>query len=312
MGHSTLQMPCGCGTKTVATTWYFPNQAQPPVGVIYLQHGFLRSSANDSALAIHLAQTTNSIVVTPDITSNFFTPDGFWLGGSSTAQSVADLFAGNRAALTASASQAAGKPVTLPDKYVLAGHSGGGGLVAAAAADAVNGGTAGNLAGVILLDGVSLTDTMPASLTTLHNAGVEVLQIASAPSLYNSFGSGTSQLITAYPDQFKGVTLVGGTHLDAEGVSAGWPAQLAVAFSTPANEAAVQLLTTEWINDMYAGTPIEGPSSPISIIPTQGGPATVVSLPNLAPPFANAAGALPNLAALFERVFIGALQPAAL
>jgi hypothetical protein len=105
---------------------------------------------------------------------------------------------------------------------------------------------------------------------------------------------------------------VGGTHLDAEGSSAGWPAQLAVAFSTPANEAAIQLLTTEWINDMYAGTPIEGPSSPISIIPTQGGPATVVSLPNLPQPLANAAGALPNLAALFERVFIGALQPAAL
>jgi alpha-beta hydrolase superfamily lysophospholipase len=251
-------MPCGCGTRSVNAGWYFPNQDQPPAGVVYLQHGFLDNSANLSALAVHVAQTTNSIVVTPDISSNFFASDGWWLNSTETAQSVADLFTGNREELTASASQAAGHDVSLPQQFVLAGHSAGGGLAVKAASDLVSGGASRGLAGVLMYDGVDFTSQMPQALAKLDGTNIPVLG---------------QQLYTGLP--------------------------------LPANIAAVQTLSSTWINDMYTGTPIEGPPGQFTVI----GQAPAAALPDV---LSGVASILPNLITPVLPAVIGSLQPAAL
>ena len=304
-GRSTLQMPCGCGTRSVNAGWYFPNQDQPPAGVVYLQHGFLDNSANLSALAVHVAQTTNSIVVTPDISSNFFASDGWWLNSTETAQSVADLFTGNREELTASASQAAGHDVSLPQQFVLAGHSAGGGLAVKAASDLVSGGASRGLAGVLMYDGVDFTSQMPQALAKLDGTNIPVLQIAALPSGWNSFGSGAAQLVAARPNQFDGILLLTGVHIDAEGPSAAVGQQLYTGLPLPANIAAVQTLSSTWINDMYTGTPIEGPPGQFTVI----GQAPAAALPDV---LSGVASILPNLITPVLPAVIGSLQPAAL
>ena len=130
-GHSTLAIPCGDGC-TVPADWYFPTGAEAPNGVIWLQHGFIAGAGWYDKLATQLAVQTNSIVVAPTLSSNPLTSGGKWLNGDVMQHAVADLLA-DRTALTASAAAAAGHPVELPDRIVLAGHSAGGGLAATVA-----------------------------------------------------------------------------------------------------------------------------------------------------------------------------------
>jgi hypothetical protein len=124
---SILHLPCSTVACTVSADWYFPSGSNPQ-GLIYFQHGALATSAMYSYAAATLAQQTNSIVVAPTLPS-FSTTDGYWLGGTQMQQVIADLFLGDRAALTASASAAAGHLIILPRRVVLVGRSEGGGLV---------------------------------------------------------------------------------------------------------------------------------------------------------------------------------------
>ncbi|MCV7169472.1 hypothetical protein H7I41_05990 [Mycobacterium manitobense] len=272
MGRSTLEMPCGCG-QTVDATWYFPHDpdnpepgVEPPRGVIYLQHGFFRNDRAVSALAIALAEQTNSVVVTPTVTSNFFAGDGCWINGEPIQHAVADLFA-DRTALTASA-QAAGWTGALPEQYILAGHSAGGGLAVAAAGYATHD---ENLAGVILFDGVSAGDDMTRALAALADTDVQVLQIASPEGVWNNFGASTADLIAARPGEFVGVRIVGGSHIDAEGRSSDLLARLLIGVPRAENVRAVQVIAAEWVNTLYGPAPVVGVSGPV-------GGATVVVL----------------------------------
>ncbi|HUL99736.1 MAG TPA: hypothetical protein VLU24_10065 [Mycobacterium sp.] len=250
VGHSTLTIPCGPGYE-VPADWYFPTGPDPPNGVIWLQHGFLAQGAWYSTTAATLAKETNSIVVVPSITSNFLQCDGCWLNGEPMERAVASMFV-DRTALTASASQAAGHAVTLPDKFVLVGHSAGGGFAVAVAGFLVGTSAIDNLVGVVMFDGVALNDNMTA-LVRLLPTNLPVYQIAAPSYLWNNLGSGTAQLVAARPDKFVGFQLVGGSHVDAmQGnplISFG--AQLLTGFSRPANVQAVQTLAVGWINDMY-------------------------------------------------------------
>ncbi|WP_163646557.1 hypothetical protein [Mycolicibacterium boenickei] len=127
---STLDMP---GTnQTVRADWYFPEDPDSATGVIYLQHGFMATGPMYSYTAAYLAEETNSIVVVPTLSSNLFDTNGEWIGGEPMQQSVADLFADDRPELTASASAAAGHPVTLPS--VRAGRAFLGGMLVTGAA----------------------------------------------------------------------------------------------------------------------------------------------------------------------------------
>ena len=137
--------------------------ATPPEHIIYLQHGFLARGVFYDYTAAYLAEQTNSVVVAPSLTSNIFATDGMWLGGDQMHRAVADLFLDGNAALLKSA-QAAGYPEgkELPKEVVLVGHSLGGGLVIDTArfmaADEADDRSNYELAGVLMLDGVSFTD----------------------------------------------------------------------------------------------------------------------------------------------------------
>jgi len=88
------------GGRTVEADWYFPNDDETPTRFSYFQHGLGASAPMYSYTAATLAEQTNSIVVAPSLTSNFFDADGAWLGGTPMHQAVADLFVGEREALT--------------------------------------------------------------------------------------------------------------------------------------------------------------------------------------------------------------------
>lgn len=104
---SSLTIPVA-GGRTVEADWYFPDDGEPPTRLIYLQHGLGASAPMYSYTAATLAEQIHSIVVAPSLTSNFFDSDGAWLGGTPMQVAVADLFVGDREALTESASAAAG------------------------------------------------------------------------------------------------------------------------------------------------------------------------------------------------------------
>jgi hypothetical protein len=238
-----------------------------------------------SYTAATLAEQTNSIVVAPSLTSNFFDADAAWLGGTPMQQAVADLFVGDRAALTESASAAAGYEVTLPTRFVLAGHSLGGSLVMGAAGDMVENGAIDDLAGVLLLDSVDVNNTVPTALQKLTGVNYRpVLNISSERYVWNMYGKVGDELEAARPGLFNGVMLVGGRHIDA--LQGGNPLiqiseYLIAGFSQPQNIEAVKTLAVGWVNDMFAGTHdgIYGAPQQSIQIDTSAGTATAVVLP---------------------------------
>ncbi|MGA5541237.1 alpha/beta fold hydrolase [Mycobacterium sp. NPDC051198] len=280
---STLDMP---GTnQTVRADWYFPEDPDSATGVIYLQHGFMATGPMYSYTAAYLAEETNSIVVVPTLSSNLFDPNGEWIGGEPMQQSVADLFADDRPELTASASAAAGHPVTLPSEFVLVGHSLGGMLVTGAAGRMVDNGAVDDLAGVVLLDAVDTHGDMPEALDRLTGTNYRpVLLISSERYVWNLDGTVGDELQTARPGTFNGVMLVGGRHID--GLQGANPIlqfaeYLIAGFSQPQNVDAVKVISAGWINDMYDGTDngVHGAPQESIEIPTPSGTATAVVLP---------------------------------
>ncbi|WP_238407191.1 alpha/beta hydrolase, partial [Mycolicibacterium sp. CBMA 335] len=272
--------------NSLPADWYFPNDPNP-TGLIFLQHGLLVSAPLYSYTAATLAEKTNSIVVAPSVTSNPFTTNGFWLNGAEYQTAVAGLFTGDRQALTASASAALGRPVTLPTRVVLAGHSDGAGLVLAAANDMVANGTIGNVAGILLLDGANdyniATNAIDKGILPVN---LPIYQLSAEPSTWDNFDAAGNALVQTRPHDFSGVKLVGGTHLDSmQGANPilHFIADLVVGFPFPApkNIDAVKTLAVGWVNDMFAGTAngIYGSPGESITIPTSAGPATATVLP---------------------------------
>jgi acetyl esterase/lipase len=290
---STLRLDCANGYE-VPADWYIPDTEEgqaPPTRLIYLQHGFLAQGPWYSHTAAALAEQTNSIVVAPSITSNFLSCDACWLGAPRMQEAVAGLFADGNTALAESA-LAAGYTGPIPDRVVLVGHSLGGGLVAGTAGYMAKNGSVDRLAGVVMLDGVGLDDTMASSIDDVPD-DIPIYQLASPKYFWNQFGVGTTALLAARPGQFIGVTLVGGSHVDS--MRGGNPLiqfsqQLVTGFSKPQNVAAAQILMVGWVNDMFApNDPPHGiyvaPGGQVAI-DTAAGQATAVALPNsLTKPF---------------------------
>ena len=135
VGHSRLEMPGAFIGDTVAADWYFPTQADGRVdaqGVIWLQHGFGATNTFYSALATELAMKTNSIVVSPTLSSIPFTFSGGCLTCSSSQEAAAAIFLEtDRTTLVKSALDAGLNPLDadgLEGSFILAGHSAGGGF----------------------------------------------------------------------------------------------------------------------------------------------------------------------------------------
>lgn len=280
---SSLTMP-DTGQK-VQADWYFPEHADSSTRMIYFQHGFMAVAPMYSYTLAALAQSTNSIVVAPTLSSNVFDPKAQWIGGSADQQAVADLFVGNRSALTESASAAAGYQVTLPTQFVLVGHSLGGALVSSAAGRMVDNGAIANLQGVVLMDSVDLNGVVPAALQKLSGANYRpIYDISSEPYVWNIDGLVGRELEAARPGQFNGVMLVGGRHIDAlQGANPvlQFAEYLVAGFSRSPNIEAEKTLAIGWINDMFAGTHTGSYGAPQQTITiaTTAGPATAVALP---------------------------------
>ncbi|CAM3029433.1 PE family protein [Mycobacterium intermedium] len=290
IGGSVLGIPYGYEWPAPAF-WYFPTQADGAVnanGTVYLAHGFSAIGWFYQPLAIELAQQTNSVVVTPTVPS-LPLPFGPGIFSGELHQGVASLFLGDQTALNISA-QAAGYQGTLPEKFVLTGHSAGGGVAVTAAGDYVaaigSNLAANNLLGVVLFDGGDINFLhFAASVTNLQAAGIPLYTVTAPPQLFNGFGIPTNYLVSMYPGQFVGVEIVGGSHIDpmlgAKPVI-DFVSQLITGFSPPGATAAIYILATGWINDFYAGG---GPTNPIyGIYGSAGqhialGPATGIVLP---------------------------------
>ncbi|ULE33921.1 lipocalin family protein [Mycobacterium sp. IDR2000157661] len=298
VGHSRLVIPGAFIGNSVAADWYFPTQADGSVdaqGVIWLQHGFGATNTFYSALARELAAKTNSIVVAPTLSSIPFTFSGGCLSCASSQQAAsAALLDPNRTALINSAEAAGytGSTDALMGKFVLAGHSAGGGFATAVASDYLNDGTDAqdaDFVGVLMFDGVS-NGAMDGSFTqqvdVLEAAGKPIYQIAAPAQAWNAFGATTNALLSALPGQFTGVVLAGGSHVDSMmGVNPLFDLvlQLVTGRVPAGNTAAVYTLSTGWINDMYVGSTPSAPQYGFYAAANQQiimGPAAALALPS--------------------------------
>ncbi|MDF2824704.1 MAG: hypothetical protein K0R68_2112, partial [Mycobacterium sp.] len=249
--------------REVPAHWYYPDGDEPPQRIIYLQHGFLGVGAMYSYTAANLAQSTNSVVVVPTLSSNRYVADGFWLGSDQALRATSDLLLGDRAALTASAiaagyAQKYGDGVALPGQFALVGHSLGGNLVAGAAgyyAEAVTAaGSDNQLAGVVLLDAAPQGTVLSDALDKLDGLDtyIPVFELG-APKDSRRVDAALNE---HRPGKFNGVVLTDGKHLDA--MMGGTPliqfiSHLYQGFPTPQNQLAAQTLIAGWTDDIFAG-----------------------------------------------------------
>lgn len=280
--------------QRVAANWYYPRVeegAEPPSQMILLSHGFLALGPMYSYTAANLAESTGSIVVTPTLPSNMFAGDSYWLGGTGMAAVIANLFLGDRAALTRSAldagyaTQYGLDPATakLPQKFGLSGHSLGGNLVVAAAGFLAENGAAKDLVGVVTLDGVPTGSTMTDALLKLDayealtDHYIPIREIGAEPNLYNSLSNVKEVLTASRPDRYNGVVLTGGVHMDS--MRGGNPliqfsAYIAAGFPQPQNPPAVDALAAQWFEEWFAGYTDIGdefvPGSTIDVLTPEG------------------------------------------
>lgn len=280
--NSTILLSTG---QRVKANWYYPEGDAVPEKLIVLQHGFFALGPMYSFTAANLAASTGAIVVTPTISSNPFAGDDNWINGDGMAAAIADLFVGDRTALTDSA-LAAGfatrcgldpADARLPEKFGLAGHSAGGGLVAAVAGYLVDNGAADDLVGVITLDGVPTGSTMAVALRKLQayedetGRYIPVREIGAPRNAFNFISTLRADLNAARPGRFNGVVLAGGVHMDSmQGGNAliQFGAQLLAGFPQPQNPPAVGELSADWFNDWFAGDTDNGDELvPGSILP---------------------------------------------
>jgi hypothetical protein len=259
--------------QRVAANWYYPEGDAVPERMILLQHGFFALGPMYSYTAASLAERTQSVVVTPTLSSNPLAGDRLWLGGTGMARSVADLFTGDRAALTQSAVDAGfadryGADARLPDQFALAGHSLGANLVSGAAGFLAQDCKAApcaadDLVGVILLDGVPLGSTLAQALQELNAYAatptghyVPVREIGAPLNLFNFPSHVNADLAQYRSGRFNGVVLDGGVHMDS--MRGGNPliqfvAYLVAGFPKPQNPPAVDQLSATWLNQWFAG-----------------------------------------------------------
>jgi len=254
-GHSALKVPCGPQGTTLPADWYAP-AGRRSTGVVWLQHGFLRTRRNLATLARSLAGRAGAVVVAATVPSLPLGTQRCWINGAPLQRAVAALFGGRRAALRASAAQALGGRGRLPRPFVLAGHSAGGNLATAAAGFlTADRGTVTALRGVVMLDGVDADGSIGRALARLSGPDERpVLQLAAAPSPCNAGGAGTQALVAARPGRFAGVQLAGGTHVDAEGPDGDGLARLVCGQPLAGNVQAVRTIAGSWVRNLLTGS----------------------------------------------------------
>lgn len=158
-----------------------------------------------------------------------------------------------------------------------------------------------------MFDGVTMNGTLPQAIASLDTLDIPVYQIAAPAQMWNTFGTTTDQLLQLRPDQFDGVVLVNGSHVDSmlgSNPLVDFFAQLVTQRSPKGNTSAVDTLSTGWINDLYVGA---GPDAPqFGLYGTAGQPiilgnASGVVLPT---PLASQLGPVETLVKKWTAVFM--------
>ncbi|MCT7658246.1 hypothetical protein [Mycobacterium deserti] len=288
VGRSVLEIDCGDGYQA-STDWYFPTDAEPDK-IIYFQHGAFARAGLYNYTAAELAERNNAIVVAPSITSNYFACDGCQMAGEQMHAAIADLFLGDRAALLASAKAAGFTGSALPQRFVIAGHSGGGQTAGGAAgyyaqfapADRLH-----DMAGVLLFDTSPIGGAIERGVRKIP-LDIPVHAISAEAGPLNDYG-GVNEVLARLRPGFVGVQIIGGAHGDAWQSSNAF-AQLVVGigtgFSQPRNIEAVHVLAQGWIADWFNAPdadPIYGERAEVITIDTVAGPARAYVIPGPAP-----------------------------
>nr|MCW1957768.1 lipocalin family protein [Mycobacterium sp.] len=162
---------------------------------------------------------------------------------------------------------------------------------------------------IVMYDGVSndaFNGSFAQQVQTLSAAGKPIYTIAAPAQTWNAFGITTNQLVNTLPGQFVGVVLNDGSHVDSMlGVNPFFDAilQLVTKRVPAGNTAATHLLSTGWLNDMYAGNSPQaaeygfyaGANTPIVM-----GPTAAMGLPT---PIANQLSGLDRILASVAGLF---------
>jgi len=263
-GNAILDIPVGNDEFYAApAAWYFPTQADGTIeanGIIWLQHGFLGFNDWYADMAQALARETNSIVVAPNIFW-FDTPlcPGCYLGGERIREGAATMFLDGRAQLNNSARATGLFSGTLPETFVLTGHSAGGNFATDVAARVTETPAVDDLLGVVMFDGVSRPPAFTEQLEKLIAAGKPNYQISAPAQRWNAWDIASETMAQVYTDQFFGLQILNGSHTD---VIAGTnlfailgeiASDIIVRPSPPGAKEAVRTLATGWVNDFYSG-----------------------------------------------------------
>ncbi len=281
---SSLELPVASGVfvksavTVVPVDWYMRSDLASPTGIVWLQHGFMRTKENVASIARAIAVGTDAVVVAVTVSSNPLALSGVWINGVKLHEAVARLFGDSFHALEASA-RAAGLKCQLPRAFVIVGHSAGGNLAVSASGfsteqrDSEAALVVTNLRGIVMLDGVDRGGLMAAGLDKLKPHSIPVRTIAAPDCSWNANGSGTKVLKSKRPNEFIGVVLANGSHIDAEAAESGTLAEWSCGASSKANVEALQLLAVVWIRDFFAKS-----TTPEALAETSAG--TVSTLPN--------------------------------
>ncbi|MGB8389225.1 alpha/beta hydrolase [Mycobacterium sp.] len=265
VANTTTAVGCANLPYPVATAWYFPSAA--PLGLVWLQHGFVEDKQDWSAFAPMLANRGYLVMATTLATVNLFSCTVENLGNNTGfLDNIADVFAHKddpNGALATSFSKAAAKvgaPVTpLPDRLVFVGHSAGVEAVEYVAnrLRSTYPATFAQMRGIVSEDGVKsfIGSNTQDALTGLAGTALPIYATASPRFLCNDFQSGTKaieQYLSNRP--FLGVKITTGAHGDVLGPSSPAYENLVCTCPRQGNVAAVWGLTQGWITDMFAGT----------------------------------------------------------
>lgn len=220
---STTDVTCASATQAVPTTWYFPST--PPLGLVWLQHGFVEGKKVWSAFGPELAGSGYLVVATTLSTLNIFgcTVEHL-IDNRGFLDNIAEVFAhkddprGALATSFATAAEKAGRPVApLPDNMVFVGHSAGSEAVEYVAERLHSSYPAAftQLRGVVSEDGVKsfLGSNTDDALAGLAGTTLPIYATASPHLLCNFFQRGTKAIERYFPDRtFHGVKITTGAH----------------------------------------------------------------------------------------------------
>lgn len=246
-------LPTPQGPRAFRAAWHVNPEAL--TGLVWLQHGWLRTNDRMADTAARIA-ATGAAVLTVHLPSN--RRDGCSVNRvTDNRHFLTDiakvLAAGADGPMGDCWRDAVGHRRALPERIVLAGHSAGGETAAFIAGQLCTDTAADRLRGAVLLDPVPSArgKNLRTGLRALCGAR-PVLGLTAEPGPCNAKNAGERALQQEVAQPVTGFHIAGGRHHDAEGCSSSRPADLACGRRDPANIELLQRLTADWVAGMLS------------------------------------------------------------